>query len=73
MKYKPICIVNIDGYYDGFVIQMKRSFEEGLLYDEVSMYMYTYTYLYLYVYVYVYISICICIYINIYIYIYIDI
>lgn len=29
MVYKPVCLINIDGYYDGFVSQMKRSHEEG--------------------------------------------
>jgi hypothetical protein len=72
MKYKPICIVNIDGYYDGFVIQMKKSFEEGLLYDEIDKYFFVaddvvsgkiiinmnvYMYIYIYTYIYIYIHI----------------
>jgi hypothetical protein len=63
MKYKPICIVNIDGYYDGFVIQMKRSFEEGLLYDEVSIYMHTSMYLFICIYKYMCMYVYKCMYI----------
>ena len=29
MVYKPICLVNTDGYYDGFLVQMERSHKEG--------------------------------------------
>ena len=29
MKFKPICLINTDGFYDGFVVQMDRSQKEG--------------------------------------------
>ena len=29
MEHKAICVVNVDGYYDGFIVQMQRSHEEG--------------------------------------------
>lgn len=30
----PICLVNINGFYDGFVLQLKRAAEDGLLYGD---------------------------------------
>lgn len=38
MTTKPICVVNIDGFYDGSIQQMKRAFEDGILYQEISEY-----------------------------------
>lgn len=29
---KPICLVNLDGFYDGFILQLQRAFDEGMLY-----------------------------------------
>lgn len=29
MRFKPICLINTDGFYDGFVVQMDRSQKEG--------------------------------------------
>ena len=29
MKFKPICLINTDGFYNGFVVQMDRSQKEG--------------------------------------------
>jgi uncharacterized protein (TIGR00730 family) len=31
LRTHPICIINTDGYYDGFVTQMKRAYSDGLL------------------------------------------
>lgn len=33
---KPICLVNLDGFYDGFIAQLQRAFDEGLLYMPVA-------------------------------------
>lgn len=33
---KPICLVNVDGFYDGFIMQLQRSYDEGMLYMPVS-------------------------------------
>lgn len=38
MSTKPICIVNIDGYFDGSLQQMRRAKADGILYDDVSEY-----------------------------------
>jgi uncharacterized protein (TIGR00730 family) len=38
MVTKPICIVNIDGYYDGSIAQMHRAKKDGILYEEVDEY-----------------------------------
>jgi len=38
MTHKPICIVNVDGFYDGFIMQMERAFQEGILYHSVEEY-----------------------------------
>jgi predicted Rossmann-fold nucleotide-binding protein len=38
MKHKPICVINSDGYFDGSIMQLKRAFEEGLLYHAVEDY-----------------------------------
>lgn len=27
----PVCLVNVDGYYDGLIMQMKRAQSDGLL------------------------------------------
>ena len=35
---KPIVVVNIDGFYDGFVQQLCRASQEGLLYGTVQSY-----------------------------------
>lgn len=32
MTHKPICLVNLDGYFDGFLQQMHRSAADGILY-----------------------------------------
>jgi hypothetical protein len=29
---KPICLVNLDGFYDGFVMQLQKAFDSGMLY-----------------------------------------
>jgi hypothetical protein len=29
MVYKPICLINTDGFYDGFAMQMERAQKEG--------------------------------------------
>jgi len=38
MTYKPICLVNIDGFYDGFIQQMERAYEDNILYHPVQDY-----------------------------------
>lgn len=35
---KPICIVNLDGFYDGSIIQLKRAFNDQLLYLPLEKY-----------------------------------
>lgn len=35
---KPICLVNIDGFYDGFLLQMKRAQQDGILYGDIESY-----------------------------------
>lgn len=35
---KPICLVNTDGFYDGFITQIQRASQEGLLYGTVDSY-----------------------------------
>lgn len=37
---KPIAVVNVDGYWDGFVLQLKRAFDDGLLYGTLESYFY---------------------------------
>ena len=29
MVYKPVCLVNMDGFYDGLILQKERSSREG--------------------------------------------
>jgi uncharacterized protein (TIGR00730 family) len=38
MASKPICVVNIDGYYDGSLQQMNRAKQDGILYEDISEY-----------------------------------
>jgi hypothetical protein len=38
LTHKPISIVNIDGYYDGFIMQLDRAYSENLLYLHPSEY-----------------------------------
>lgn len=40
---KPICVVNIDGFYDGFIANMHRAYEDGVLYHPVEKYFRTET------------------------------
>ena len=40
MKHKPICLINIDNFYDGFIQQLNRAYKEGLLYAPVEEYFY---------------------------------
>ena len=35
---KPIVVLNHDGFYDGFIAQLKRAGSENLLYDKVEEY-----------------------------------
>ena len=37
MVYKPVCLVNVDGFYDGLVMQMDRSHEEGKTLDDIGL------------------------------------
>lgn len=38
MTYKPICLVNTDGFYDGFILQMERAYQDNILYHPVQDY-----------------------------------
>ena len=38
MVSKPICLVNINGYYDGFIQQLDRASREGLLFGPKESY-----------------------------------
>ena len=38
MESVPICILNINGYYDGSIAQMQRTADEGLLYGPIESY-----------------------------------
>lgn len=35
---KPIVLVNLDGFYDGFAMQMKRAYKDGILYGKAETY-----------------------------------
>mgnify|MGYP006089817849 CR=1 FL=1 len=35
---KPIIVLNVDGYYDGFVMQLRRATQESLLYNRTEEY-----------------------------------
>eukprot|EP00299_Pterocystis_sp_00344_P000759 c1033_g1_i1.p1 GENE.c1033_g1_i1~~c1033_g1_i1.p1 ORF type:complete len:199 (-),score=43.44 c1033_g1_i1:47-643(-) len=38
LRQQPICLLNVDGFYDGFVIQLKRAYADGLLkYDPFTV------------------------------------
>jgi len=39
LKHKPILVVNLDGFYDGFILQLRRAFDDKLLYNQVADYM----------------------------------
>jgi uncharacterized protein (TIGR00730 family) len=36
LKHKGICVLNVDGFFDGWLAQMERSYRDGLLYGPVS-------------------------------------
>lgn len=38
MQHIPLCVVNIDGYFDGTIMQINRANEENLLYDTPDEY-----------------------------------
>lgn len=38
LSNKPICLVNTNGFYDGFIMQMQRASEDKLLYNKVEEY-----------------------------------
>ncbi|CAE7547374.1 LOGL3, partial [Symbiodinium microadriaticum] len=38
MQHIPLCVVNIDGYFDGTIAQITRANEEQLLYDSPDEY-----------------------------------
>lgn len=38
LGHKPICLVNVDGFYDGFVQQMTRASKDGVLYQPLEFY-----------------------------------
>lgn len=38
LKNKPISILNADGFYDGSIAQLKRAFEDELLYGDMNSY-----------------------------------
>jgi predicted Rossmann-fold nucleotide-binding protein len=37
-QYKPLCVINIDNYFDGTIAQLKRASEENLLYGACEEY-----------------------------------
>ena len=39
MGHKPVCLVNIDGFYDGFITQIQRAHAENFLYGPVEDYL----------------------------------
>eukprot|EP01031_Cornospumella_fuschlensis_P027517 gene27517-33236_t len=38
LERKPIVLVNLDGFYDGFALQMSRAHKEGILYGKTESY-----------------------------------
>mmetsp|Transcript_12579 Transcript_12579/g.19000 ORF Transcript_12579/g.19000 Transcript_12579/m.19000 type:complete len:222 (-) Transcript_12579:15-680(-) len=38
MRHIPICVVNIDHYFDGTIMQLQRAHDESLLYDVMEEY-----------------------------------
>ena len=38
MEKIPICVLNVDGYYDGSLAQLSRAFKDGLLYNQTEQY-----------------------------------
>lgn len=38
MGGKPICVINVDGFYDGLILQMERARMEKMLYDSIEDY-----------------------------------
>eukprot|EP01035_Chromulina_nebulosa_P018277 gene18277-23954_t len=40
LSHKPICLLNINGYYDGFILQLQRAFDDSLLYHKTDEYFY---------------------------------
>lgn len=38
LERKPIVLVNLDGFYDGFALQMNRAYKEGILYGKAETY-----------------------------------
>jgi predicted Rossmann-fold nucleotide-binding protein len=37
-QHKPLCVINIDNYFDGTIAQLKRASEENLLYGACEEY-----------------------------------
>lgn len=40
---KPICVINVNGFYDGFIMQLEKAFNDGLLYNNTSDFFYVAT------------------------------
>lgn len=38
IQHKPLCVINIDGYYDGTIMQLTRAYQENLLYGTCDEY-----------------------------------
>eukprot|EP01039_Chlorochromonas_danica_P005854 gene5852-6447_t len=38
LEAKPIVLVNVHGFYDGFLLQMQRAYEDGILYGKAETY-----------------------------------
>ena len=32
LENKPVCVINSDGFYDGFIMNLQRAYDDGLLY-----------------------------------------
>jgi uncharacterized protein (TIGR00730 family) len=43
LDHKPICILNIDGYFDGSIQQMKQAYQDSMLYSVIEDYFHVVT------------------------------
>ena len=63
MVYKPICLINTDGFYDGFAMQMERAHKEGYMHY-LPLYFFFFYFFYLHFFFYFFLSynafVCLC-------------
>mmetsp|Transcript_10952 Transcript_10952/g.11376 ORF Transcript_10952/g.11376 Transcript_10952/m.11376 type:complete len:137 (+) Transcript_10952:217-627(+) len=38
LQYKPLCVLNVDNYFDGTILQLQRAHEDNLLYASPESY-----------------------------------